>query len=116
MHQVTIHQRNEKGKTKRSKPQPRKLSPERILKVLKSKRSAPEQKQQIPPPKPILHICWVREAYEANHREGAPVDWEPEGRVVGKCGKEYVYRVCASVAEVGGRDHGKDGHSPRLIA
>ncbi len=116
MHQVTIHQSNEKRKTKRSKPQPRKPSPERILKVLKSKRSAPEGKQQIPPPKPILLIRWVHEADDANHREEAPVDWEPKGRVVGKCGKEYVCRICASMAEVVGRNHGKDGHFPRPIA
>ncbi len=98
-----------KGRQKRSKPQPRKLSPERILKVLKSKRSAPEGKQQIPPPKPILHIHWAREANDADHREGAPVDWVHEGRDDDKRGEDDVCHAPASVVE-------GIGHPPRPTA
>jgi hypothetical protein len=40
---------NEKGKTKRSKLQPGKLSPKWIFKELKSERSAPKENKQIHP-------------------------------------------------------------------
>jgi hypothetical protein len=43
MHQVTIHQNKGKGKATGSKLQPRKLSPEWILKELKSKSSASKE-------------------------------------------------------------------------
>jgi hypothetical protein len=71
------------------------------------------------PPKPILPIChvrWVREADDTDHKEGAPVDWVPEGHVVDKRGEDDFCNARASVAEGIGHHHGKDGHPPRLTA
>ncbi len=58
----------------------------------------------------------MHKADDVNHKEGAPVDWEPVGHVVDKRGKDDVCRARASVVEVVGHDHGKDGHPPRPTA
>jgi hypothetical protein len=50
-----------------------------------------------PPPKPILHIRWAREADDADHKEEAPVDWVHEGRDDEKRGEGEVCVACASV-------------------
>ncbi len=50
--------------------------------------------------KAIRHY-WAREADDADHKEGTPVDWGPEGHVVGKHSDEDVDRERASVADEG---------------
>ena len=89
------------------------MSPKLIFKDLKSKRSAPkETNKSIPPSKPILYICWAREVDDTKPKEGVPVDWEPMGCFIDKHSKDDVCHACASVVEVVGYDHEKDGHPP----
>jgi hypothetical protein len=42
-----------------------------------------------PSPNPILYIRWAREANDADHKEGAPVDWGLGGHGV----NQHEYKV-----------------------